>query len=122
MFSASGETKSRYLKLKDGETMNLRFVEMMEKIGEPDQFSNPDGSFGEWSFTDLSDGSEKLYTNKSARNAVVIAMKETGVKEGDAFALTRKGMGPETRYSAVKLEGVDILKAMNPAPKDEAPF
>ena len=114
--------KGRFLKLKNGETANLKFLEVVEKIGIPDEYSNEDGSYGEWRFVDIATDSEKIYTNKSMKNGINIAIKQAGVAPGEPFALTREGEGPATRYSARKLTSEEAIKAMNPAPLDEPPF
>ncbi len=112
-FSDSARKVTYISKIPAGTTTKLKYEGMQEKIGEPDQYSNEDGSFGEYSFVG-EDGAEFRHTHKSARNAVSIAMSQADVKEGDWFELTRTGSGMETRYQVVKCEA--------PTKSDEVPF
>jgi len=94
----------------------------MEKSDVPNEFTNEDGSFGQWEFESLEDGSQKLYTNKSAKNALVISLKEENVQENEAIELTRVGTGKDTRYAIKKLGLTETAAAKNEVKAEAVPF
>jgi hypothetical protein len=120
MISDSFKRPTYVSKIPAGVPTKLKYVGYQEKFGEPDQYSNTDGSFGEWQFEDEK-GDEVLHTHKSAKNAVMIAMHEAGIHIEDVntwLTLTRTGSGQDTRYSIVKAEASVVTTASG----EEVPF
>lgn len=102
--------------------MKLKYIGFMEKSGAPDEYTNPDGSFGQWEFQNLLDGNQKFYTNKNAKNALVIGLKQGEVKENDTIELTRTGAGKDTRYTVKKLSQAEATAVKSEMNVDSIPF
>lgn len=88
--------------------LDIEWREQNEKT--PDVFKTADGR--ELLLSLEINGEKRGYTAKSHANALIIAMKQSGIEPGDSFEATRTGEGIETRFKCNKIreDGTVVVK------------
>jgi len=101
-FAKSMQKTEWVSKIPMGKTVQMQYEGVTEQVGEPDEHSNPDGSFGRWEFLGA-DGSQYAHTHKSSANAVHIAMQKAGIEKGDWMEITPVMEGQSKRFTVIKV-------------------
>lgn len=107
-FSKSMQKTTFLSKIPMNTTVKMTYTGVHEQTGVPDEYSNPDGSFGRWEFEGI-DGTQYAHTHKSSANAVHIAMQKSDVGVGDTMEITPVMEGGNKRYTVVKVVKSDTF-------------
>ncbi len=110
-----------YLRIKDGDKLTLKWLDIVKQQqseNTPELYKTPDGV--ELMATFELDGVKRGFTCKSAKNKLLVAMKNAGIELGDTFTVSRTGAGAEdTTYTVNKLQdGLEIV----PVAEEVVPF
>lgn len=111
-----------YLKMKDGEERMLMFKGHEQRDQRPEtpaEFKSVDGKEIAFLFSETLEGKDhdRIFTAKSFKNALSIAMQQADVQPGETIRLKRTGAGMDTRYTCSKIvDGIEHVSEKSDAP------
>lgn len=95
-----GKSKSKFLKLQDGESVQAVFVDSKDAVSK---FGQPVGEY----LLRLEDGTTKTLTSAAGNLMTTLG----ALSGGEKLVITRHGEGTKTKYEVDVLEEGDVFEA-----------